>query len=55
MDAVLSRAAGVGPGFVVVLLGDPRAMAKAAQNADVHQLNSKLGARLRAAAQLSKQ
>ena len=38
---------------LVVLLGDPRAMAKAAKNADVSQLNSKLCARLKAAVQPS--
>ena len=38
---------------LVVLLGDPRAMAKAAKNADVSQLNSKLRARLEAAVQPS--
>jgi exodeoxyribonuclease V alpha subunit len=35
---------------LVVLLGDPRAMAKAARNADVNALNSRLAARLRSAA-----
>ena len=39
---------------LVVLLGDPRAMAKAARNGDVNQVNSKLAARLREAAQPSK-